>query len=91
MTVAHIRERSQDLAWKAEARCAGVDPELFFSEKSESLDDARAVCALCPVQPECLEYALAGAEKHGLWGGKSERQRRTLRAARFRAQRKEAS
>jgi WhiB family redox-sensing transcriptional regulator len=33
----------------------------------------------CPVRRQCLEWALTHDEKHGVWGGKSERERRTMR------------
>jgi hypothetical protein len=41
--------------------------------------EARAVCESCPVATECLVFALTTAEKHGTWGGASERQRRVYR------------
>lgn len=85
--VRNHRERTQDLAWQAEAACRGVDPDLFFPEKGESLEPARAVCAKCAVREECLEYSLDGSEKHGVWASTSERQRRTMRAARHRERR----
>ena len=39
---------------------------------------ARKVCANCPVQMDCLEYAIA-ADEWGIWGGLDRDQRRTLR------------
>jgi WhiB family redox-sensing transcriptional regulator len=33
------------------------------------------------VRPDCLEYALRNDERFGIWGGKSERERRRLRGA----------
>jgi WhiB family transcriptional regulator, redox-sensing transcriptional regulator len=36
---------------------------------------------MCSVRPECLTYAFAMGERHGIWGGLSERDRRTLRVA----------
>lgn len=68
--------------WMDDAACARVDPDLFFPERGERTDLAKAVCFGCPVREECLEYALANNEKHGVWGGLSERQRRTLRSKR---------
>ena len=44
--------------------------------------EAQMHCRRCPVAQECLEYALEESEKYGIWGGKSERQRRRLRRAR---------
>ena len=30
---------------------------------------AKTVCASCPVQTQCLEYAVASDERYGVWGG----------------------
>lgn len=43
---------------------------------------AKAICAKCPVQPDCLGYALEYAEQFGIWGGKTERERRAIRRLR---------
>jgi WhiB family redox-sensing transcriptional regulator len=65
--------------WVRWAECAGVDPDLFFPERGATTRQAKAVCAGCPVREGCLEFALASVEKFGIWGGKSERERRILR------------
>jgi WhiB family redox-sensing transcriptional regulator len=65
-------------AWMAEGLCAQVDPELFFPERGGSTREAKRVCRACPVQPECLAYALAHGERFGIWGATSERERRRL-------------
>jgi WhiB family redox-sensing transcriptional regulator len=39
--------------------CLGLDPELFFPERGESVTEAKAVCAGCVVRTECLDFALA--------------------------------
>ncbi len=33
---------------------------------------AKAVCAGCQVRRECLQYALATRQLHGVWGGTTE-------------------
>lgn len=73
-----------DEDWLAYANCTGVDPKLFFPERGDSrtLQTAKTVCAGCIVREECLEYALANNEKFGLWGGKSDRERRRMRKER---------
>jgi hypothetical protein len=65
--------------WKDWAECAGTAPRLFFPERGDSDRDAKRVCARCPVQQQCLQYALDNGIRYGVWGGKSERQRRALR------------
>lgn len=56
--------------WRDEAACLGEDPELFFPEKEgrpgavrdKLTDDAKTVCARCPVFFDCRENA-DGSEK----------------------------
>jgi WhiB family redox-sensing transcriptional regulator len=70
--------------WQRFAECvrhAGVD---FFPARGESVRDAKAVCAVCPVKAECLDFALRMKVAHGVWGGLSERERRTVRRQRVR-------
>lgn len=68
-----------NLAWRQQARCRGVDPAVFYpvSDEDEALE-AKAVCAQCPVREPCLEYAIGVREKHGVWGGLTDRERRRL-------------
>jgi WhiB family redox-sensing transcriptional regulator len=42
---------------------------------------AKAICARCPVQPQCLAYALRVDETLGIWGGYTEVERRRRAAA----------
>ena len=67
------------LAWQADALCAQTDPEAFFPEKGGSTRDAKEICAACEVRAECLAYALEHDERYGIWGGLSERERRSLK------------
>lgn len=65
-----------------QALCRQVDQgELFFPEKGGTTAPAKQVCAMCPVRAECLQYALDRDERFGIWGGKSERERRALKRA----------
>ena len=65
--------------WREQANCATVGPEPFYVDKGGSNREAKMVCAACPVRQECLDYAMANDERHGLWGGLSERERHRLR------------
>lgn len=70
-------------AWMARAACADADLSLFFPEQKRGyhaisvVQAALAVCAGCPVRPECLEYGLS--ERFGVWGGTTEGKRRHIR------------
>ena len=64
--------------WMAEAACAEADPELFYPTHSATTRIAKRICAVCPVQAECLAHALAIDERFGIWGGQAPRSRRRL-------------
>lgn len=54
-------------------------PEIdFFTRHSSQVDRAKAVCATCPVQSQCLAYALDRYETEGVWGGMTYDERRKL-------------
>lgn len=67
--------------WRESAACRSAEPDLFFpvsanGRSTVEAEQAKAVCARCPVRRECLQFALATRQAHGVWGGMSERERR---------------
>ena len=72
--------------WHLKAECRGPESVLFFPpslperrEEREARElKAKAICALCSVRQECLEFALRVREPHGIWGGMNEIERRRL-------------
>lgn len=68
----------QDLDWQDLGLCKESDPEAFFPEKGGSTKQAKAICKRCPIIDACLKYALDNDERFGIWGGKSERERRQI-------------
>lgn len=69
--------------WQFEAACLGVDPDLFFPGLGEDAEPAKRICAECPIRERCLDDAIERGEKFGVWGGKSERERRRIRRQRL--------
>lgn len=65
--------------WMSRALCLEVDSDLFFPNPAEHPAEALKVCSLCPVQAECLDYALANDERFGVWGGLTAYQRVRVR------------
>ena len=77
--------------WWARAACSTADPELFFpiSDSGPALRQvarAKAICARCQIQQECLSYALRAGSIQGVWGGMTEEERRRLLRRKRRAQ-----
>lgn len=73
--------------WMADGLCHNSPtPELWFPKRGDSIVYAIAICGTCPVKAQCLEYALVFNERHGVWGSKSERQRRVIRRERRKQQ-----
>jgi WhiB family redox-sensing transcriptional regulator len=69
-----------DQSWVAKANCRGLRTNLFYPERGDDSSEPKAVCVGCAVREECLTFAMDNGERHGVWGGLSERQRRRLRA-----------
>ena len=72
--------------WQLRAACRGPQSAVFFPPSTPERRDekryrerhAKAICQTCTVRDDCLSYALAIREQHGIWGGLSETERREL-------------
>ncbi|MEU8899068.1 WhiB family transcriptional regulator [Nocardia sp. NPDC048505] len=49
--------------------CRAGDPDLWFAESPAQLEEAKALCASCPIRKGCLSAAIDRAEPWGVWGG----------------------
>lgn len=65
------------------ARCRPKDGaflvNVFFTTRGQSTAEPKAICDNCGIKKDCLNYALVNGEKFGVWGGLSERERRSMR------------
>jgi WhiB family redox-sensing transcriptional regulator len=81
-----VATNSWEYGWQWRAACRGDDAGLFFApnqpetreEREVRERNAKAICAVCPVRAECLEYAVRIREPNGIWGGLNELERRRL-------------
>lgn len=58
-------------SWVEQAKCLGMETNLFFDKYEEDVDLRNAVdslCSTCPVQRDCLATAISRSE-WGVWGG----------------------
>lgn len=70
----------KNVDWE-KANCRNVSTNAFYIQDDEDAtkrfaktEYARAVCAVCPIQMECLAYAFKH-ERYGMWGGMTARER----------------
>ena len=83
-----------DRSWYDDAACRLADEEpgapIFFAEAGHDAhsqvadEEAKAICAGCPVIEQCLSHALAAPERYGVWGGLSAHERDKMRRAHLR-------
>jgi WhiB family transcriptional regulator, redox-sensing transcriptional regulator len=72
------------MTWRDRAACWGQDPELFIPDGNTAralvqTEEAKAVCRRCGVTEACLRWAIDSGQGTGVWGGRSEAERRILR------------
>ena len=77
MTQSIISAAEARIAWVSNARCRSTDPDELFV-RGAAQREAAVICRHCPVVVECLADALDNQMEFGVWGGMTERQRRTL-------------
>lgn len=66
-----------DNEWWHKARCKGMDTNKFYQPDQDDGSStrlrreraAKAICAVCPVSKECLDWAIENGERAGIWGG----------------------
>ena len=87
----------QQEVWFCRAACRALPTELFFpageldDQAVEQAEEAKAVCAQCPVRIACLEFAIATNQPYGIWGGANTSERRSIRRRRQAERRRQAS
>jgi len=75
-------------SWLERALCAHTDPTPFITPTR--YEEAKQVCALCPVITECREWAITTHEPRYVWGGLTPTERRAARSQRARQIRAQA-
>lgn len=69
--------------WMESAACRGVGGDWWFCDETPQATSDRAkakrICNRCDVQGHCLQWALEHAERYGIWGGLTVRERDRIR------------
>lgn len=63
--------------WAPQAACSKAEPDALFVQGAAQ-QQAKQICLRCPVIAECLADALDNRTEFGVWGGKTERERRAM-------------
>lgn len=83
--LAELAESVRPEPWMADAACLGLDANLWFPTSGRPADSPRAesalgICRRCPVASDCLSFAMARPELHGIWGATTDLERKRARA-----------
>lgn len=70
-------QRPEDDLWFGATALDGQAEHYRLARKR--VQAAKRICANCPAQAECLAFALATRQRHGVWGGHSEAELARLR------------
>lgn len=58
-----------------DSRVGTERPQHYNSTIRTAIKVAKNLCAQCPIQKECLEYAVEAGEEWGIWGGLTAKER----------------
>lgn len=72
---AFFAEENEELVYRKESGKTYL--KMVSSYKYEK--EAKKICEACPYKNPCLEYALKDSSLLGIWGGTTEKGRRTMR------------
>lgn len=72
--------------WRKDAAClkSSIATDDFFPDRESpnimavKISRARLTCVTCTVRTDCLKFALANGITHGMYGGKSPKERRGM-------------
>lgn len=70
--------------WKKQGNCVGEESHKFFptvkvnGEYLYTEEDAKEVCQSCPVQRDCLDFAIITKSDVGIFGGYTPEERKLL-------------
>src|SRR5258708_25217208 len=68
--------------WRSESECRKHPTHWWFAGGHRETIQAKGICADCPVQGPCLEFALSRTDLLGIWAGTTPNERTTMRRAR---------
>ena len=78
---ANVPETRRAVDWRTRAACLGRWAEMHPDNDEREIENARQVCAPCPVRNSCLADAIrTGDDQHGIRAGLKPNERRAVAA-----------
>lgn len=69
----------RDSSWRDDARCRGIGPDIFYPPRGNNGIKAKLTCFGCTVRKQCAEFAINNAVRDGIFGGFTDKERRSIR------------
>lgn len=81
-TLSLVLKHPDDGVWRDDASCKKMGNTQFFEslhnrskEVAQRLLEVKELCASCPVNKDCLDFAVKNEIKYGIWGGMTPQER----------------
>ena len=65
-------------SWRSARACISANTLTFFPRNRKQRLEALGYCGICLVRGECLKYALDNSIEFGIYGGKTEDERKLM-------------
>ena len=65
-------------SWRSARACISANTLTFFPRNRKQRLEALGYCEICLVRGECLKYALDNSIEFGIYGGKTEDERKIM-------------
>jgi WhiB family transcriptional regulator, redox-sensing transcriptional regulator len=88
LVMPRLKTAPQKTDWYDDAACRDADTTVFFPVSDAQAEEAKEICAICPVREACLEFAVETRQSDGVWGGLTPIERHRLIRRRQKAARK---
>lgn len=82
-TLALVLQHPDDGEWRDDASCKKMGNTMFFQtlhnrdkEVKAIISGVKTICGSCPVQKNCLDFAVRNEIKDGIWGGMTSAERK---------------
>lgn len=65
--------------WREKALCKGSQPDFYLDQggtQRKKINKAKAICNVCPVIDDCLDFIKKDQDHYGIWAGLTPKERK---------------